>query len=117
MASVGVCHSSVGVVVIRGQCGGCCPWALFVVGAGSSLVGTRSPCCGWEGCCLWAAVVIVGAGCSWALGRYSQILGSGACVWYPSFMGGRWLFVGGLFMDWVVVCGCGGALLCVVCHG
>ena len=38
---------------------------------------------------------------------------------YMSFTGGGWLFVdglfvGGLFMDWVVVCGRGGAMLCVV---
>ena len=37
-----------GVVIVRGWGGGCCPWVLFVVsvGAGSSFVGTGSPCCG-----------------------------------------------------------------------
>ena len=93
IVSVGIRHSSVGVVIVCGRHGGCCAWALFVVGAGSSLVGTRSPCCGQAGCCSWAAVVVVGAGCSWALGRYSRILGQ------------------------AVVHGWVGAMLCVMCHG
>ena len=32
----------------------------------------------------------------------------GGCSWTG-------LFVGGLFVDWVVVCECSGAMLCVVC--
>ena len=71
--------------------GGCCPWALFAVGAGSLFADPG----------LW-------------------FVGNGARMWYTSFVGGGWLFVdglfvGGLFMDWVVVCGCGGAVSCVVC--
>ena len=66
----------------------------------------------------------MGAGCSWALGRCLWILGCGlravgAHARYTSFMGAGWLlvdrlFMGRLFVDWVVVCGCGGAMLCVV---
>ena len=49
-------------------------------------------------------------------------VGGGACVQYTSFGGGGWLFVdglfmGGLFVDWVVVCGRGSDVSCVVCHG
>ena len=81
--------------------------------------------------CSWAAVVIVGAGCVGAGSLFADpglwFVSGGARVRYTSSMGGRWLFVdglfvdglfvGGLFMDWVVVCGHGGAMSCVVCHG
>ena len=64
-------------------------------------------------------VDVVGAGCSWALGRCLQILGRGlgamgARVRYTSFVGGGWLFVDGLFVDWVVVSGHSGAVSCVM---
>ena len=103
----------------HGWGGGCCPWAWFAVGAGSSFVGTGSPCCGWAGCCSWAAVVIVGAGSLFA-DPGLWFVGNGACMQYTSFVGGRWLFVdrlfmGGLFVHWVVICGGGGAVSCVVC--
>ena len=47
-------------------------------------------------------------------------VGDGARVRYELFVGGGWLFVdgmfvGGLFMHWVVICGGGGAMSCVVC--
>ena len=66
--------------------------------------------------CSWVAVVIVAAGCVGA-GSLIAVPGlwfvsGGACVRYTSSVGGRWLF-----MDWVVVCGRGGAMSCIVCHG
>ena len=47
-------------------------------------------------------------------------VGNGARMQYTSFMGGGslfvdGLFVGGLFVHWVVICGGGGAVSCVVC--
>ena len=53
-------------------------------------------------------------------GLNGQKLQPGLRMWYTSFMGGRWLFVdrlfvGGLFVHWVVICGGGGAMSCVVC--
>ena len=58
--------------------------------------------------------VFVGAG-SLFVNPGLWFVGGGACVWYTSFVGGRLmfvdrLFVGRLFMDWVVVCGCSGAV-------
>ena len=89
-----------GVVIVHGR-GGCCPQALFVVGAGSLFVGTGSPIVHGR----QSAVVIVGAGSSCMLGRCLRILGCGlwavglVCGIRRSWMAGgcSWtgLFVGG----------------------
>ena len=47
-------------------------------------------------------------------------VGGGPRVQYMWFMNGGWLFVdgmfvGGLFVHWVVICGGGGAVSCVMC--
>ena len=73
---------------------------------------------------VWVAVDVVGAGCLWVLDHCSRILGCGlravgARAWYKLFVGGGWLlmdglFMGGLFVDWVVVSGHGGAMSCVM---
>ena len=103
VASVGVCHSSVGVVVVRGRCGGCCPWALFVVGAGLLLVGTGSPCCGWAGGCSCRRLLL------WVLG----VRGRQLSLWVLGVRG-RWVVIHG---SWAVVCGRWGSCAVYVIRG
>ena len=118
-------HSLVGGGRVRGRSsfvrGGCRrPWAVWW------LLSLGAVCCGrwvivgghrvtW----LWVGgLLFVGGGCH--CGCWVFVGGSCRCGCWV-FVGG-WLFVdglfvGGLFVDWVVVCGRGGAVSCVVCHG
>ena len=73
------------------------------------------------GSCRCGCWVFMGAGSLFA-DPGLWFVGGGARVRCMSFVGGGWLFMDGLFMgrlfvDWVVVCGRSGAVLCVVCHG
>ena len=134
------CHSLVGGGRVRGRSsfvhGGCRrPWAVWW------LLSLGAVCCGcWVGVgghrvtLLWVGgLLFMGGGCRcgcWVFVGAGSLfadpglwfVGGGARVQYTSSVGGGWLFVdglfvGGLFVDWVVVCGHGGAVSCVVCHG
>ena len=125
MASVGVFHSSVG---------GCRrPWAgWWLLSLGAVCCGRWVIVCGHRVTLLWVGgLLFVGGGCHcgcWVFVGAGSLfadpglwfVGNGARMLYMSFVGGGWLFVdglfvGGLFVDWVVVCGGSGAMSCVVC--
>ena len=119
--------SSVGGVVAAVP-GHCLLWALGRCwwAPGHLVVGGRAVVCGRR-LSLWVLGVHGRQFSLWVLGvrgRWVVIRRSWAvvCGRYTSSVGGGWLFVDGLFMgrlfvDWVVVCGRGGAVSCVVCHG
>ena len=78
----------------------CGHWVTLLWVGGLLLVGGSCRCGCW---------VFMGAGLLFVEPGL-WFVGGGAHVWYASFVGGWWLFVGGLFVDWVVVCGHGGAM-------
>ena len=115
VASVGIRHSSMG---------GCRrPWAgWWLLSLGAVCCGRWVIVCGHRVTLLWVGgLLFVGSSCRcgcWVFVGAGSLfadpglwfVGNGARMRYTLFVGGGWLFmdglfVGGLFVHWVVVCG------------